>query len=212
MLITGGSRGIGLGCYMHFKNSYHVLTVSRTEGDFIGDLADRDFRKKIVSSVCPDVFINNAGLSGSNFRDQIFQVNFVAAAELALDFSLKMQSGHIINLLSAGSRYSNPNISDIELLYYTSKGALEFFSNSLQGRNCGDLKVTNLELGFVMTELANIEKRYKAGVDIFEKTTIVPMQTEYVAKTIDWVLAQPPEVSIAHLKIKNVYGLKPSKF
>jgi nucleoside-diphosphate-sugar epimerase len=62
VLITGGSRGIGFAIAENLKTDHDVLTVGRSAGDYIGDLADSNFRKKIISSCDIDILINNAFL------------------------------------------------------------------------------------------------------------------------------------------------------
>lgn len=203
MLITGASRGIGKACSERFQERYELVSVARSSGDFRGDLADESFRRKILNEVSPDVFINNAGLAGGAGLEHTLGVNFVAAAELLLEFQKKMSSGVIVNVLSTAMDLTYRGMSEAELLYYSSKSALSSFSKLLQGSQQNQVRITNLEVGFVMTDFANIKRRYQAKSDIFGKTGITPMEPEYVAEVIDWVLAQPSMVTISNLKITN---------
>ena len=40
MLITGSSRGVGLACAQHFNDSYSIVGVARTPGEFVTELGD----------------------------------------------------------------------------------------------------------------------------------------------------------------------------
>ena len=89
MLITGSSSGIGYECADKFKDQYQIIGVSKTPGPYVielGDLKDDAFRRTLVSKYQPDVFINNAGISGSSNYSLVMDTNATAAIDLLLLF------------------------------------------------------------------------------------------------------------------------------
>lgn len=215
VLITGGSRGIGLACAEEFQRDHRVITVAR-KGDVSihGDVADARFREQLLAEVDPDIFINNAGLSGyetSDFR-KIMEVNFLAAGELLLGFYRKMRAGNIINIASVVANhpgYAGMNYADV--IYFSSKAAIKRLSEITSESSRTQVKVTSIEPGAVNTDFANIRNRAKSSTpvpsDYLHRYKIKPIDPKHVAKTVRWVVEQPEEISIGSIELRNVKTL-----
>jgi len=204
MLVTGANGDIGKAIVTEFKNDCDLITVDRIgEVTYRGDLADRKFLDKLVSTLDIDILINNAGILDNDFF-KVMDVNFMAAGYLTLEFYKKMSSGHIINVTSY--RANQPAWSDItydRLNYNCSKAALKTFSMALKYVKKRNVRITSLEPSWVNTHLpggpVNVpEEQYR-------KQTLqrIPMKPEYIAGTIRWILSQPQELYISALEIEN---------
>lgn len=213
MLITGTSRGIGLECAKYFNNSYTIIGIARTSGEFVtevGDITDGVFRNTIVEKYMPDVFINNAGVGGSSTATELFRTNIEAAGCLLLGFYKKMPKGHIINLSSWNANMSGgANAGLGELSYKSSKLFIKNLSNNLTNKRAKPLLITSLEPQMIYTDMITVngfpppptEDKYKN----YKFELYTPMSTTYIAETIQWIISQPPWVCIKSLEISNAY-------
>jgi len=103
VLLTGGSKGIGLAIADNLKENYNVVTVSRgSTSTEQGDLLDPTFRNYLVEKYTPDIFINNAA---SLYKDpqRMLEMNGLVPVDLLLKFYEKMDNGIIINMGSQSS-------------------------------------------------------------------------------------------------------------
>jgi len=157
MLITGTSRGIGLACAKHFNDSYTIVGVARTYGEFVtevGDITDIDFRNMLIEKYTPTVFINNAGVGGARKFDDLCKINIEAAGALLLGFYKKMSKGNIINLSSWNANVSGSIDTTLgELSYKASKVFLKNLSNNLTNKRSNEVLITSLEPQNVFTGL-----------------------------------------------------------
>lgn len=198
MLITGGSRGIGLACTNEFAHEYNVISTSRAiYNEFCGDLNDSAVRERLLTSITPDVFISSAKL------------NYEATADLLVGFYKKMPSGHIIHIGSTAGNIQSFGFSYPMLNYAAEKHATQYLANLLTDCARSNVKVTSLEPGHVMTDFGNVRERYKTKPphDVMTIYNITPMDPIYLAKTIRWILAQPDEIVIKRLEIANQKSL-----
>lgn len=204
MLITGASHGIGQACAEYFNNTYEVITVARNGSVTIkGDLTDEKFVRELVSSVKIDVLLNNAGLLSTDLLDT-FKLNVMAACYLAGQYYETMTSGHIINLCSTASHMRGWKDMPLERIWYiSSKAALKDFGVTLQNSRRKNVKVTNLEPGWVNTEFAGEKADIPTSEYINQTHEMIPMQTHDIARTIDWILQQPEHIVIHTLQLDN---------
>ena len=216
MLITGTSRGVGKACVEEFSRDWNLITVSRTgPATYTGDLKDPRFRRKILDEVCPDAFINNAGIAGSDSDwTSVNEVNYIAAGELMVGFYRKMKSGHIVNLASVVSNHCGyAGMTMQEITYFSSKASLKRLAVILDQACRSPVKITSLEPGMIMTDMGEIRTRYENAErypdDYITRNKIQPMDPGYVARTIRWILEQPENVVIRTLEIANRREARP---
>ena len=206
-LINGASRGLGKTIADYFDQRYRVIRVSRTSGDICGDLCDSSFRRKLVNDISPAIVVNNAGIYPKReSAAQTFEINAVASIELTVSFARKMKSGHIFNISSVSAGLGLlPYASEEEISYSVSKKALSDYGEMLQYANRSAVKITTLEPGFIMTDLADIKSRFErqSSSDFIVRRGVRPMDPNYIAKVIDWVIHQPPDIVISNLRIMN---------
>jgi short-subunit dehydrogenase len=141
-LMTGSSSGIGQAIAQHLKaNGYRVIGISRTHGEIMCDLQDRQKLTQKVKTLLEhddiDVLINCAGLGMFKPHEEIalekieemIDVNLkapIVLTNLTLR-SLKKRKGHIINISSIeATRHSK-----FSALYTATKSGLRGFSLSL---------------------------------------------------------------------------------
>jgi len=215
MLITGTSRGIGLACAKYFNNSYTIVGVARTPGEFVtelGDITALEFRNMLVEKYTPDVFINNAGVSGNKKFDDLCNINVAAAGSLLVGFYKKMFKGHIINLSSWNANVSGSiNTSLGELSYKASKIFLKNLSNNLTNKRAKPLLITSLEPQNVSTDLISSfspSQPTENDYSDYKFNSNAPMSADYIAETINWIITQPPWVCIKSLEISNAYAVR----
>lgn len=213
MLITGTSRGIGLACAKHFNDSYTIIGVSRTTGEFVtdvGDITDINFRNTLIEKYTPTVFINNAGVSGIRKFDDLCRINIEAAGALLLGFYKKMSKGHIINLSSWNANVTGGIDTTLgELSYKASKVFLKNLSNNLTDKRNNNVLITSLEPQNVYTSLISAISSKKPVEDAYTDykfDSYAPMTADYIAETIQWIITQPPWVCIKSIELSNAYN------
>jgi len=152
VIITGGSRGIGLAAAQLFlEKGYTVYTISRTGCDVKGvnpilcDVTDGKRLKEAIDGIFArenriDVLVNNAGggISGSVEKTapadarRLFELNFFAcfeAVKYTVPYMRRRKSGKIINIGSVAGAMHVP----FQAFYSASKAAVEALSNCLRG-------------------------------------------------------------------------------
>lgn len=205
VVVTGASRGIGKALQGAFSKQYEMITISRTKGDFVGDLTDIQFRQKIIESVNPFVFINNAGIfPTSDLLIEAVLTNLVATMHFTIEMSQKMREGFIFNISSVSAVV--PPVPNLEsVVYATTKKALSDFSQMHQFAIATKAKICTIEPGLVMTDMADIKKRYavKNPNDFMIRNGLVPMDPDYIVEVIQWIMAQPDHVTISNIRLTN---------
>jgi NAD(P)-dependent dehydrogenase (short-subunit alcohol dehydrogenase family) len=188
ILITGGSKGLGLAIANLFSKDYNVITTAQ-EGDvtITGDIRDVDFRNKLVDLYTPDIFVNNAGVI-SDLQDTI-ETNLIAAIDLLEKFYNKMpEPSHIVNV---SSNIIHNKLSDeaMPAFYYkASKVALDAISQDFSKKN-RNIRVTSFVPGVCNTTMIKGARR---------ANSIPP---EYIAETIKWLVTQPHYISIPSINV-----------
>lgn len=206
MVVVGGSKGVGKEICARFKDTeYDVVSISRSAGDIVGDVSDRGFRLKLLRELNPYIVINCAATYPyhENVAESL-QTNLVAALDLTLGFYEKMNEGFIINISSVSSLYDILGSTN-ELVYSVAKRALSDFTTRLQLKNKKGVKICTIEPGMIETDFANIKNRMasKNPEDVIFKLGITPMKPNYVAEVVHWVVNQPKDICISHLRISN---------
>lgn len=202
MLITGASQGIGKACVELFNDKYDVISVARS-GDVTirGDLTDPQFLNELIRTTTIDILINNAGILSPDFTET-FRLNVEAASTLAIKYFEKMKSGHIINVCSTASNMRGwRGMSQERMWYIYSKSALKDLGVILQNSKNSNIKITNLEPGWVNTSFAGPEKLLTNEDYLDSNNQILPLKPIEIAQTIDWILGQPHHIVIPSLQI-----------
>lgn len=156
-----------------------------------------------------DVLINNAGLAkgmnpaqDTNLEDWDVMVDTNIKGLLyitrgALETMKLRGTGHIINIGSVAAKvpYKGGNV------YGATKAFVAQFSRNLRtDLFATGIKVTNLEPGAAETEFASVRFEDDAKAKEFYSGW-QPLRAIDVAKTIEWILNQPPHVSIENIEI-----------
>jgi NAD(P)-dependent dehydrogenase (short-subunit alcohol dehydrogenase family) len=192
VIITGGSRGIGLSIKTLFeKMGHNVYSPTRNELDLSKDfkLNDNTF----------DIIINNAGINPlNNIMDMdqeiVMQTNYYAPLKILKDcipYMINQNYGRIVNIGSIWSHISKEK----RAAYSASKSALESLSRSITSEyGKYNILANTVSPGFIFTDLTINNN----SVDqIEELKSSIPLNklgnTEDVAKLV------------YHLTIENNY-------
>ena len=177
IVITGASRGIGLGLVQWFsKNNHHVWALSRNIAPievlnapnvraFSVDIANPEALQEWSETASPksvDVLINNAGklinkpfaeTSQSDF-ELVYKVNVFGLANLTRTLLSKMDiNSHVVNISSMGGINGTSKFPGLAA-YSSSKGAVSILTELLaeEFKETGPF-VNALALGAVQTEM-----------------------------------------------------------
>ncbi len=197
VLITGGSRGIGLATVLKFKeNGWNVATCGTQETrlkenpadfKFLCDVANKEDVKKGLEQIANifgqiDVLVNNAGLAGSNplspdsdddFWHRIMDVNLHGTYYMS-KYSAPLipdKTGKIINIASVLALKGVPDQTAYCAAKHAVLGFTRAFAHYLAPRK---ITVNAICPGWVRTEMA--EGRMKEiGITENDLTTSVPL-------------------------------------
>jgi len=162
-----------------------------------------------------DIFINNAGLAlGLNPAHEtdwldwqtMIQTNCLSLAFLTrqiLPGLVERNHGHIINIGSIAGSYAYKGAN----VYGATKAFVEQFSSNLRSDLLGSaIRVTNVEPGMLNESefsLVRFKGNEDRANDVYQGLT--PLNSEDVAETIRWIIAQPPHVNINRIEIMPVH-------
>lgn len=215
ILIIGGSKGIGNICLNYFNNlNYDVLSVSRSEGTFIGDITNNNFRKELVENTSNvDIVINSAGSIGFPISQSI-NLNYNSVLDLFFQYYLKLKPGsQLINISSIAATYSKGTLGNTfeRISYSTSKNAISEGCLGLSKSRVRDIRVTTLEPEYVIP--TNISDFHKKNIDneVYENynfNSFTPIQPIYIAEIINWIIQQPRWINISRITIGNQFSFK----
>lgn len=223
IVISGGSDGLGKSIAEQLSKKYKVVIISPTKDklekvsqeigcDFkVCDVSNYNSVQDTVESILKkhgriDCLINSAGvwIEGSletNDSEKIkkaIDVNTIGTIFLTkavIPQMKKQSSGRIINIISQAGLYAKAERS----VYNASKWAITSFTKSMEAelKNYG-IGVIGIYPGKMKTEMFSkmgIKKDMSDGLD-----------TEDVAKTIEFILSFGDEITFPEIGIKNLKG------
>jgi len=190
ILLTGGSRGIGLsildklysfGCDILIigSNMENLENVKKKYSNIYilqYDLSDHSNMSKMFQQATDtiggmDVLINNAGITKDNLalrmtKDEwtkVIDVNLTSSFLLcqeAIKIMIKKKSGSIINISSVVAHTGNPG----QVNYSSSKAALIAMSKSLAREYAKkNIRINSISPGFIQTDMTNsLKDEYKS--------------------------------------------------
>lgn len=181
VLVTGGSRGIGLAiaeAFVEAGASVHITGTQAQASLYDADLSrftyhqaqlgDRAHRKALRQSIQSlDILVNNAAQAADNEYEyegfaSTIDVNLNAAAELCYDFHplLAQQRGAIVNMGSSASFIALKHVP----AYTASKAGLLGLTRALADQWAPDgIRVNLVAPGFVDTQIIDWAKQRKDG-------------------------------------------------
>lgn len=223
IVITGGSDGLGktIALRLAENKNNNVIILARNEEKLIkvAEETNLDYQLCDVTNYTSvetavqvvlkkygkiDVLINNAGvwLAGDltectyDSISNCIDVNTkgpIYMTKAVLPSMYKNKKGLIINVCSQSS-FDN---DDFSVVYNASKWAMRGFNRSIQkSASKKGVKVTGFYPGFMQTDLFK-----KAGNDY---DTSTGLETEKVAKTIDFIINCDEDVIIPEFGIKDI--------
>lgn len=171
VIITGGSRGIGLSIKELFKNRGHdVYSPDRDTLDL-----SKDFKLDITDF---DIVINNAGINPlSNIiemdQDIVMRINYYSPLKIiqsCLPNMIQKGFGRIVNIGSIWSHISKQN----RAAYSASKSALESLARSITSEyGKYNILANTVSPGFILTDLT---KQNNTDYQIKELEESIPVK------------------------------------
>jgi len=197
VVISGGNCGLGAELVKLFKETYQVVSISRTKRKelagvkyFYGSVADEKFLKDVYKQLSKSYdikyLINNAGVGkfGPPTENNLKKIYTVLEAVLVgtilnTTYAIPLmqeQGGKIVNVMSTAALKGNPN----ETLYCASKWGARGFTESLKAYFKGtNIKVMGVFPGGINTPFWN-QNRDCWSKEVTDKF----MDVEKLAKTI----------------------------
>jgi len=169
VLITGGTKGIGLAIAEDLSKDYEVITVGRSKNATEqGDLCDVDFRDYLVKKYTPDIFVNNAAaLHHDPYK--MLEANGNVPVDMCLKFYEKMSQGIIINMSSqSAERHVRPKEALNKSLYALGKRFLKDVSLGLNYSKNKPIKVMCVSPGATDTPMLRYITDFKPGKEQYE--------------------------------------------
>ena len=181
VLLTGGSRGIGLAIYnLLTQRGYQIIAPTRKELD-LSDSGSLEIFVKKNGHIKVDILINNAGLNILNRLDDLnsenfdlmAQVNIKSAIKLIQTYSIGMRQrkwGRILNISSIFSlvtkaKRGNYSMTKAAINALTRSAAIEYGKDNII--------VNSLAPGYVDTDLTRVNNSAEALQEI---SNSIPMQ------------------------------------
>lgn len=220
IFITGATSGIGLACTketvakghkvsLFSRNSKRLKLIQDELGQqnvqvYSGDVRNADQQQEALNATCErfgrvDVVFANAGVGSSkfgtlegdidNFKD-VIDVNIfglTVTAKLALPYLLKVKGLLVFTGSTLGKKIDSGSV------YGASKWFVRAYSMNIREELRGTgVRVTNLEPGLTDTGIFSERKTYG-------------LVAEDVAKTFNWLIEQPTDISHPEIAIEKAY-------
>ena len=188
VLVTGGTRGIGLGIAEAFRAAgARVFTCSRSEVDVadhvVCDVRDPDAVEALIARVVAeagrlDVLVNNAGGAPSadaataspRFHDKVVGLNLLSPLLVSQAANAVMQQqaegGSIVNISSVAASRPAPTIA----AYGAAKAGLDSLTMSLAMEWGPAVRVNAIDVGLCRTEQTDDHYGDDARVAAIERT------------------------------------------
>lgn len=186
-LVTGGTRGIGLGItHALLAAGASVVTCSRSEADPVPgtthrvcDVRDADSVRDLVASLDRlDLLVNNAGgapaveaaTASPRLHDKIVALNLLAPLLCAQAANAVMQEqesgGAIVNISSVSAQRPAPTVA----AYGAAKAGLDSLTASLAMEWAPKVRVNAVDVGLCRTEQTDDHYGDDASVAAIERT------------------------------------------
>jgi len=189
VIITGGSRGIGLSILKKFyENEAKILTIGsnlenlkKIQNDYpnieieqlnLKNLNEvKDYFPKLIDKLGGlDLLVNNAGITKDNLTlrmkeeewTDVININLSSvfiSCQQAIKFMIKNKSGNIINITSVVGHTGNPGQAN----YTASKAGVVAMTKSLAKEYAKkNIRVNCISPGFIETDMTNeLKEEYK---------------------------------------------------
>lgn len=203
-LVTGGSRGVGLGITAALRDAgAHVVTCSRHEAD--GDHVVCDVRSpeavgSLVSGIVDrlgtlDVLVNNAGgapyalaaEASPKFHAKIVELNLLSPLLLMQTANAVMQAqptgGSIVNVSSVSALRPSPGTA----AYGAAKAGLDSLTRTLAVEWSPKVRVNGMNVGLVETEQSDLH--YGGAEGLVKVAATVPLGRLAVPRDVGNVAA-----------------------
>ncbi|KDE58746.1 oxidoreductase [Halostagnicola sp. A56] len=165
-----------------------------------------------------DILVNNAGYmplthiadADRETLQTTIDVNLTGLITLThavIPTMLEQESGHIVNLSSVVGRFLMENGSH----YNAAKAGVKMFGDSLRLDVAADgIRVATIEPGSVATELLEHipDDEIKEGIEEYA-AGLRPLQPDDIARTITFVVSQPPHVDINEVLVRPTDQVQP---
>lgn len=216
VLVTGGSRGIGLAVAAALADTSHLLIGGRDPDQLREvcagfpdaepwpvDLADAGATAEAAATVGSlDVLVHSAGVDASGTveeltREQwrsVLELNLVAVADLTrlLLPALRRSSGQVVVINSGSGFFSTPGGG----MYAASKFALRALTDALREEERGRVRVVSIHPGRVDTDM----QRRIQGEEGYRPTD--HMKPASVAQAVAMSVRTPPDAVVESLSIR----------